>query len=402
MKIEAKVIALTNEVNTTDKVDDSHLFIYGGKAAGVCYMPEDYFDGKIQNEATATKRAMGTCSSGHHSVFEHGSLSLQISGIPKIMAMLLNSTEQYSTSEKSARYTVMRPETQLENDIYDKWKIKFEQAIEEARPDIDAKTRSKLALENARYMISVFTPTHMIWTTNYRQLAYVIDWLARLAVKCAELGGDFNRKLAESCDELRNTFEELTTSYGYIHDNKDRDFEFLTYQSTGHSIEEAEYIGDVYQTTYLASFAQVAQLHRHRTIHYEIEFNGDATQFGVYVPPIIAGTDMEAEWKEDFEKVAYCYPQGTLVKVLEQGRAIKFFDKCKERLCNRAQLEIMNNSKELMEKFIANKDKLSIRTQEALDKVAPNGKVVTKCMMCGIKCTEQCGNPGNKALNRLI
>ena len=121
MKIEAKVIALTNEVNTTDKVDDSHLFIYGGKAAGVCYMPEDYFDGKIQNEATATKRAIGTCSSGHHSVFEHGSLSLQISGIPKIMAMLLNSTEQYSTSEKSARYTVMRPETQLETDIYDKW-----------------------------------------------------------------------------------------------------------------------------------------------------------------------------------------------------------------------------------------------------------------------------------------
>ena len=180
--------------------------------------------------------------------------------------------------------------------------------------------------------------------------------------------------------------------------------QFLTWQSGGYHLDEVkEIIGDVYQTTYLASFAQVAQLHRHRTIHYEIDFTGDsATEYGVYVPLIIRGTELEAEWKKDFEKVAYCYPQGTLVRVMEQGRAVKFFDKCKERLCNRAQLEIMVNSKETMKKFVDNKSNLSPATRKALDKVAPNGKIVTKCMMCGIKCTEQCGNPGDKALNRTI
>lgn len=402
MGVELKIVARTFEIDT--KLNDDDLFTFGGKMAGVCYMPEDYFDGKIQNEEKANNRAKNTCLSGHHSVFDHGSITFQISGFPKIIAMLLNSTEQYTTSEKSARYTLMKPETALENEIYDKWKGKFNLRIKDIYPNIDEKTRNKLSLENARYMISVFTPTHMMWTTTYRQVAYIIGWLDKLVLKLRLLDGEFNKKLEYWCNELSNKLKEETNSFEHIKDNKDRSFEFLAYQSNQLHIEAEEIIGDLYQTTYLASFAQLAQLQRHRTIHYEMDFSGlDANEYGVYVPPILKKTDLEAEWVDDFKKVAYCFPQGTMVKVLEQGRAVKFFEKCKERLCGRAQLEIMQNCEQLMQKFIDNQDRLSNITRSELLKVLNNKKVDTKCKMKGIICTEGCmWGGGEKALKRLI
>lgn len=402
MSLELKVIARTFETDT--KLSDEDLFVFGGKMAGICYMPENYFDEKIQNEEAATKKANFTCNSGHHSVFDHASMTFQISGLPKIMAMLLNSTEQYTTSEKSARYTIMKPETQLELDTYNKWQAIFNQAIlDKYGSDIDDKTRSKLSLENARYMISVFTPTHMAWTTTYRQAAYVVGWLDKLHDNCTKLEGEFNKKLAYWCKELSIALKSEIGSHLHIKENKNRSFEFFTVQSFNKSITNLEEIGDMYQTVYLASFSELAQLQRHRTIHYEMEFNGvDAGQFGAYIPPIIRGTDREQEWLDDFNALRYCYPQCTLVKVLEQGRAIKFFEKSKERLCGRAQLEIMQNTIQTMNKFIENKDKLSDIERQALDSVTYNNKVCTKCMMKGINCQETCMWGANKSLDRLI
>ena len=401
MSLEVKAIARTAEITSNN--GDENLFTLGGKMAGICYMPEDYFDTKIQNENAAIKRANMTSGSGHHSVFDHGSITLQISGLPKIMAMLLNSVEQYTTSEKSARYTIMKPETDLELEIYNKWTDIFNKRIAEVYPEIDDKTRSKLSIENARYLISVFTPTHMAWTVTYRQLAYTIGWLDRLASNCSKLDGEFNKKLAYWCGILSEAFKSESGCYKHIVDNKNRDFEFFTYQSYGMHIDDVEEIGEMYQITYLASFAQLAQLHRHRTIHYEMDFSGDnANEFGVYIPPIIRNTKFEAEWLEDFKRVAYCYPQGTLVKVLEQGRAVKFFEKCKERLCGRAQLEIAMNTAEWMNKFInADPDNFSKKTLKLMDKVAPN-KVVTKCCMDGITCKEVCMWKAQHGLDRLI
>lgn len=399
MALSIKVVAKTTEVGeqTTD------LFTLGGKMAGVCYMPEDYFDGKIQDTEKAQSRANMTSSSGHHSVFDHGNITFQISGIPKIMAMLLNSTEQYTTSEKSARYTVMKPETELEEQIYEKWKHRFEERIAEVYPEIDEKTRAKLALENARYLISVFTPTHMMWTTSFRQVAYVITWLDKLQNSSNSLEGDFNQKISSWCKLLKEEFISVIPECMVIKENKNRTFEFMTYQATGKQIDAEEVIGDMYQTTYLASFAQLAQLHRHRTIHYELEFSGDsALEYGVYIPPIIRNTVLEALWLADFERVAYCYPQGTMVKVLEQGRALKFFDKCKERLCGRAQLEVAYNTKELMEKFIYYKHRLSSGVRQELEKVTLHTEVCTKCAMKDITCMERCMWGASQGLNRLI
>ena len=55
----------------------------------------------------------------------------------KIIAMILNSTEFYTTSEKSARYTLMKPETEREAMLYEKWQKIFK---EEIKLKINAKT----------------------------------------------------------------------------------------------------------------------------------------------------------------------------------------------------------------------------------------------------------------------
>jgi len=403
MELNICTIARTSE-DINHASDDNALFILGGKAAGVCYMPEDYFHGKIQNEEAAVRRAYMTSTSGHHSVFEHGSVTLQISGLSKIMVMLLNSIEQYATSEKSARYTVMKPETELELEVYEKWRNIFKVRIAEVYPGIDPKMRSKLAMENARYLISIFTPTHMLYTVNYRQLAYIIGWLRQFSESVSHLSGEFNRRMAKESAVLADALNAKTTATEHIHDNKHRGFELMPYQTDGIHINDVCQIGDIYQVTYLSSFASLAHLHRHRTIHYEFDFSGDdAREYGVYVPPIIRGIALEQEWYNDFEKTAYCYPQGTLVKTLEQGRAIKFFDKCKERLCGRVLLETMEHCKWLLDKFLETDTScFNDKTLSALRAIAPENKSVTKCAMSGVHCDESCIWGAKNGIDRLI
>ena len=389
------------EVNSEEK-HDSGMFTFGGKMAGICYMPDNYFDKGIQNIKAADNRAAMVCGSGHHSVFDHSYITFEISNLPKMMAMILNSTEVYTTSEKSSRYTKMHPETELELQIYEKWSDKFFDVITAKYPDIDEKTRHKLALENARYLISVFVPTSMAWTVSYRQLAYVINWLDNLAVSCEREPNDFNIKLAKWCRILSNEFKKNTDGYKDIHDIKDRCLDFMHYQVFNERITEEEHIGDVYQTTYTASFAQVAQLQRHRTIHYEIEYMGNPGEYSIYIPKILETESLRDEFMDDYHKVAYCHPQATLVRVLEQGRAVKFFDKAKERLCGRAQLEIMENTKSMMGKFIEHRDELSDRVRYELAKITNNWETVTKCQMKCITCTESCMWGAKNGLNRLV
>lgn len=384
MKIEC--LAVTHEDNV---INDNELYNFGGKVAGICYMKDDYFETKFDNDETAKKRAGFVAKSGHHSVFEHGFVTLKLSGIPKILAMLLNSTEYYTTSEKSARYTFMKPETELENDLYVKWTEKFKELILKQYPDMDTKLVEKLSIENARYMLSVYTPTTMAWTVSYRQLAYIIKWIDLLV---DETDDDILKKSALEFSEL---VKNLTNCNKLIVENKNRKFEFIKKQG---EINNVEFFGDMYQTTYLATYAQVAQLQRHRTLHYEIEV-GD---YGYYVPKLIKEYSLETEWLDDIGCIEGIVPQGKLVKVLEQGRAIKFFDKAKERLCGRAQLEVALQTKETLNKFIDSRNNLSKSSSDSLNNIINDNKVITKCSMKNFECKEICRWGAKFGLDRLI
>ncbi len=384
MKIEC--LAVTHEDNN---INDKEMYIFGGKVAGICYMQEDYFENKFGNDEQAEKRAKFVANTGHHSVFDHSFVTLRLSGVPKIVAMLLNSTEYYTTSEKSARYTFMQPESQLESTLYEKWTLRFKELIVKQYPQIDEKSVEKLAIENARYMLSVYTPTTMAWTVSFRQLAYTVKWLEHFAL------GNSPQKIKDSVKELSKLIKELTNCNSLIVENKGREFEF--FRNDG-ELNNVEFIGDIYQTTYLSTYAQLAQAQRHRTLHYEIE-TGD---FGYYVPQLISHFGLTDEWISDISSLEEFVPQGKLVKVLEQGRATKFFDKCKERLCGRAQLEIALQTAVILEKFIANKRNLSETSKQALYKVSTDSKVHCKCQMEGIECKEVCMWGGKYGLNRLI
>ena len=49
--------------------------------------------------------------------------------------------------------------------------------IKEEYPEFDDKKVQKLAQENARYLISVFTPaTIMEYTVSFEQLNFIISW----------------------------------------------------------------------------------------------------------------------------------------------------------------------------------------------------------------------------------
>ena len=147
----------------------------------------------------------------------------------------------------------------------------------------------------------------------------------------------------------------------------------------------------------MATFAQVAQAQRHRTISYEITIPTvkEATYF---VPPVIRGTSLEAEWLKDIKSLGSKYPQGMLVKVNERGTVENFVLKCKERLCGCAQLEIAMQTKETLDKYMENtKD----TNKEVYEYLLPYSKGA-RCTFPDYKCNYICMWGPKDALKRKI
>lgn len=116
-----------------------------------------------------------------------------------------------------------------------------------------------------------------------------------------------------------------------------------------------EEFGENYSVNYLASFAQLAQAQRHRTISYEMSLIDDeADRYHIYFTPPIIREDqaMVEEWARDIESLAEFYPQGMLVLVNERGTLENFKRKCQERLCGAAQLEIFLQTNDTLERYL--------------------------------------------------
>lgn len=76
-----------------------------GKIAGVCYDKEGFKHLENEPEEKTLRRVNMTLNNGHHSVYDHILINFNLQDVPKILAMILNNEHQYTTSEKSARYT---------------------------------------------------------------------------------------------------------------------------------------------------------------------------------------------------------------------------------------------------------------------------------------------------------
>lgn len=349
---------------------------FSGKSAGICYLPDTLDTLFNEPEEKTSRRANMTLNSGHHSVFNHPVYNLSLEGIPKILAMILNNEKMYNTSEKSARYTIMEP-SEAEKVLYEKWIEIYKTKIAEQYPKIDEKRVQKLAQENARYLISVFTPaTVMEYTVNFGQLNYIVHFCENF-IKDEAKTSDFDVKLKEVFKEFIEALPDVKVE-GLNADSKKRTLSFFATRKN-----RKEEFGENYSTTYLASFAELAQAQRHRTLNYEVSLLEEPKY---YVPPIIRGTDLEQEWLKDISSLKDYYPQGMLIKINERGTVENFVLKCTERICGAAQLEIMEQTIDTMKKYLdATKD----TNKEIYEYLSPYSKGA-RCTFPGFRCTSPC------------
>lgn len=333
---------------TCETQKDAMLF--AGHAAGVCYMPKDFNALLGESEGKTLARSVNTLTSGHHSVYDHITYNLLLEDIPKILAIVLNNEGCYTTSEKSARYTKMQMDG-VGAEYYTKWLARFIELIEKKYgekfeqfyrdPKKAQKAIEKLAMENARYLISVFTPTTMIYTVSLRQLNYILGFFAKYIRDTHK--GDFETKLANTMVEFCNAVPEELKFPALNADAKGREISLFRKISGSN-----EYFEDIYSTSYLGSWAMFAQAQRHRTLHYQIALDDSCKLNGkqmFYIPTILAhNQDWGREWADDLVSIQDTYPQAQLIRIYECGTYQNFLLKCYERLCGCAQLEITHQT----------------------------------------------------------
>ena len=394
--MKLSVLSVSNETITPSYISDLETF--SGKAAGVCYMKEQYFDSYVSDPEKAKNRFDRVIGTGHHSIADHSFITVLLEDIPKITAMVLNSLGFYNTSEKSGRYTVMSSDG-MNKVLYEKWKNKFIELITNYDITIDEKLREKLAMENARYMLSVFEPsTTMMYTTSLRMWSYLVCWLKDY-LETADESTEFDKRVKKCLNDLYLQILATKCYSTQIVDNKNKKLNFLSYQ-VGYPIAKAdECYKESYTLKYSTSFASLAQLQRHRTIDYFMCFNGNVTSY--YVPELIKnqGKDLVEEWLTDLNSISDTYPNATLVDVVEQGTITNFMLKCDERLCGRTQLETFHNVRTQLFKLALSWDKSEFMLSE-LEKHIQSGNVIMKCGR--VRCAEPCHWGAVKAQTKLI
>lgn len=295
--------------------DMKTALVYQGKIGGICYNP-DGLEASFQESLEKTeKRVEQTTSGEHQSIFEHISIGLYLKNAPKFLNMTLNDEQQYSTSERSLRYTAIDSSepslTSKEVQLYYKWLSIFRLKIKEKYPCFKDREVEKLAQENARYLTSTFIATEMVHTIPLAQLNRVATYMEQY-IKMAP-NDAFKERLAPCYQEFLCQLEQLNVLEPRLQSNlKQRSLKIFG----SHLDTLKEDFGQTYCTTYEGSYASLAQAQRHRTIYYQMK----RKQRGFYAPPILRDDDVLLdEWYADMEQVTHCFPQGELVTINEQG-----------------------------------------------------------------------------------
>ncbi len=347
--MKVQLISTPNRIDTLDGAKK-----YCQDFARICYSGKDFDD--VKEEIYDPKLVDGRLiKRGHHSIFDHFNMGFYFDGLPKAMAMVFNNEPPYTTSEKSARFTVMEEIPEAQKSLYDKWFGIIHSHIENYCPksnypkmyvkDEDGKTKiDKLSQENARYVTSVFTPAKIGYTMSLRQMNILANEFEKF-----KLGYEFNDRLF---------YEGMVP---FLMSDVIRRFRIPGLESKaragvkllGGRVEE-HFGEDVYSTNLKMSFACLAQNHRHRTIHNHIVDGWrDNTPTGYFIPPIIMDDKkLSDEWYSDLDSVAENdFPQAQIIDVAERGNREDLEMKLRERNCGLAQLEIVRVMDGLLEKY---------------------------------------------------
>ena len=198
-----KIDLIPNRYTKDGKLDKEKAYLISGRVAWICYEQKGFDFLKNEPIENSLKRAKNILYSQHHSVYEHINVTLQIKNLPKILAMVINNEKQFATTERSTRYTYVElndydENIKREDQLYNKWLDIFKIKINEKYSNVYKKSKIKtLAQENARYMVTVFLPTEMIYTVNLRQLNYIVSWMYNYIEK-ANYNDYFQKNLADA------------------------------------------------------------------------------------------------------------------------------------------------------------------------------------------------------------
>ena len=325
------------------KFDLKKAMLYQGQIAGICYNEDGLLASFQEDEEKTEKRVNMTTYGEHQSVFEHVNVGLYLQNSPKFLNMILNNEHQYSTSERSLRYTEIKDDGTLPKeliDLYNKWNniffVKIKDQYGHCKGD---KAIKKLAQENSRYLMPVTMSTEMVHTIPLAQLNRVVYYLMDYEEK--GINGVKDDLHSQMVPHIREFIHSLILGLEVIDERLLSNYKHRSLSIFGNNIRlNHQEFGDVYSTSYKGSFAEYAQAHRHRTIYYQMERTLNKEYF---IPPILDGDYLlMAEWQNDMETVASMgyIPQGEKIKISEKGTFENFLMKMKERLCSAAQLEV--------------------------------------------------------------
>ena len=379
--------------NNTLNLDKAMTFI--GHIAGICYAQEGY-DSVLDESVEAThKRFNGTLKLGHHSVAGHLPVNLYIKGQSKLLSMILNNEKEYNTSERSLRYTAVHASedsiiSEREVYLYNKWVDIFKIEILKKYPN---QFKDFKVQENARKLVTVFMPTEMVYSTNLRQLNYICKWMYDYIESTKNCSTYFEATLANDMKLFLDEMKRLNLLLPSLMINEKG--RYLSLFGTNLSARQ-EYFGDVYLTKYKASYDEIAQAQRHRSLNYQIE----RTSVNEYsIPELISDNELLVEeWINDISSLNDIVPIGTKVDVVEWGDYDMFILKCMERLCSKAQLDVMKTTRNTLLKY---KEALEASNHPLASDIVKYSKGA-RCTFPNYNCLSDCKFNEGKILTRKI
>ena len=168
--------------------------------------------------------------------------------------MVLNNEHFYNTSEKSARFTTMQNLEPLHSDLYNKYLPIFKKEIDKKyehlyklAPFFNKNKTLKLAQENARLLAPITTSTKMNYTTSFRQLNYLCNWLK---LESQNPTNYFYKLIQNDMAEFVEKIENLNLILPGLIDGKNKKLSLF-----GRGILK-ENFSNTYQTVYKMSFEE--------------------------------------------------------------------------------------------------------------------------------------------------
>ncbi|MCL2771124.1 MAG: FAD-dependent thymidylate synthase [Firmicutes bacterium] len=381
--MNVKVIGTSMPNHKTEKKE---FDIFGGHAAGICYMKGTFDELRAEPIEKTTKRSVGCKKMGHHSVFDHLTISMYLEDVPRVVEVMLDNERWMTSSVKSGRYTV-HSVAGIEKELYEKWLEIFKSQIKETynKPGHEkffTETRiEKLAMENARYFTSSFTLVSFMHTMTYRQFNYVYGFISDFIKTHEKTKNTFIKKTIPYFIELLKQFDQT----GYV------DTDLVGNQkgrvlSLFNPRKVQEYFGDVYVASYPVSYATFLHLNRHRTLKYSIDYIPEPKDLQFYTPELIVGTKYEAQWQKDMKRARDVFPQAMMVTATEIGNFDDFLLKVIERKCSVVLLETMHNTNNLLNRYVKGLEKTKHPRTEELKSYTRGSRCTFKSYKCEFPC----------------